>query len=186
MDFIRELSTQLGVETPQAEAVAGGLLGLVQQRLGNTTDSAALGKAVPELGQWQASAASLLGGAGAGAGGLGGLLGGGGGEALAGALGELLGGGGGGAGGLGGALGGLLGGAGGELGAIAGLLGKLGISADQAATLVPLAISFLKSRLSPELLGKLMQAVPFLAQSEGAGAGLGGLAGALGGLLGKS
>ena len=152
MDFIRELSTQLGVETPQAEAVAGGLLGLVQQRLGNTTDSAALGKAVPELGQWQASAASLLGGAGAGAGGLGGLLG----------------------------------GAGGELGAIAGLLGKLGISADQAATLVPLAISFLKSRLSPELLGKLMQAVPFLAQSEGAGAGLGGLAGALGGLLGKS
>lgn len=196
MDFIRELSTQLGVEAPKAEAVAGGLLGLVQQRLGDTTDAAALGKAVPELGQWQASAASLLGGSSGGGGGgaLGGLLGGGGGEALAGALGGLLGGGGaggggpggGGAGGLGGALGGLLGGAGGELGAIAGLLGKLGISADQATTLVPLAISFLKSRLSPELLGKLMQAVPFLAQGEGAGGGLGGLAGALGGLLGKS
>ncbi len=189
MDFIRELSTQLGVEAPKAEAVAGSLLGMVQQQLGDTTDATALGKAVPELGQWQASAASLLGGSGGGggAGALGGLLGGGGGEAVAGALGGLLGGGGGGgAGGLGGALGGLLGGAGGELGAIAGLLGKLGISADQAATLVPLAISFLKSRLSPELLGKLMQAVPFLAQGEGASAGLGGLAGALGGLLGKS
>lgn len=179
MDLIRELSAQLGVEAPKAEAVAGGLFGLVEQQLGGSADAAELGKAVPELSRWKESAASMLGAAPSG-GALGGLLGGGGGEALAGALGGLLGGGGGGA--LGG-LSGLLGAAGGELGAIAGLLSKLGISPEQAATLAPLAISFLKSRVSPELLGKLMQAVPLL--SQGQGAGLGGLAGAVSGLFGK-
>lgn len=204
MDLISTLSSQLGLDPNQAQALAGGVLGAVKARVADQAGPAeanALASALPELGGWQSAASSLLGAGGGGGGGdafggvagaLGGLLGGGGGGSgggggglagalggggggLAGALGALAGGG----GGLAGALGGLLG-DGAETQALVGVLGKLGLDAGKAQMIAPIALQFLRSRLSPELIGTVMKVVPFLSGGQGAG-----IAGALGGLFGR-
>lgn len=179
MDLIGTLSSQLGIPADQAQAVAGGVLGALQSKVkGELGDQVAgqLGQAVPELSGWQAKAGQLLGGGG----------GGGAGDAMS-ALGGLLGGGGGG-GGLAGALGGAVSAltGSGEAAAIAGLIGKLGLDPGKAAMIAPMALDFLKSRLSPELLGTVLKVAPFLTGGGGAAGGTGGpdLASAASNLLG--
>jgi hypothetical protein len=198
MDLIGSMSSQLGIDAGAAQALAGGVLGMVRGQVAEHAgaDTAAqIDAAVPELGGWQQQAASLLGGGGSDAmGALGGLLGGGGAQAgggLGGALGGLLGGSGGGdqASSGGGGLGGLLGGAASALAgaqqaqAIGGLLQKVGLDASMASTVAPMVLQFLKSRLDPALVSKILAAAPMLAAFTGGGqGGGGGLAGALGGL----
>ncbi|MCK6552101.1 hypothetical protein L6R52_40090, partial [Myxococcota bacterium] len=89
MDLIGALVSQVGVDSNQAQALAGGVLGAVKSALADKAGPEAASQlegAVPELGQWQAKASELVGGGG----GLGGLLGGSGGSGgLGGALGAL-------------------------------------------------------------------------------------------------
>ena len=118
MDLISSLSEMLGVPADSAQALAGSVLGNVQDAVRGDDDSAAdeLGEAIPELEGWKGKAASMLGGGGGSTGGgLGGLLG---------AAGSAFGGGSG--GGLGGALGSLGSNAAGIAGVVA-VLGRLGI-----------------------------------------------------------
>lgn len=163
MDLIGQLASTLGVPTTAAEAVAGTVLGGVKGALADDgAASAQLDRAVPELSNWQAAATSLMGGGGAAG------------------LGGLLGGAGGGAGGLLGAAAGALGGSGaGDAAALAGVIAKLGLSADKAALVAPIALAFLKERLDPALLSKVLAAAPLLT-GESAGA-----LGALGSLFGR-
>ncbi len=183
MDLIGQLSQQLGVNGTQAQGVAGSLLKLVQgtvkEKLGPDAANQ-LGSAIPEMDSWQQAA-----GAAAPSQGGGGLMG---------ALGGLVagndgGGGGGGGGGMGamlGAIGGVATQAG-EVAAVVSLLGRFNIDASKASLVAPLLLNFLKSRLDPGLVGKILAVVPMLAGAGGAGGntpGGGGLGGMLGGLLG--
>ena len=66
----------------------------------------------------------------------------------------------GGGGGLGGLLGGLAGAMGGNAGAIATILsgfGKLGLTADHAKKFVPVILTFLRSKVGPDVITKLEQ-----------------------------
>lgn len=66
----------------------------------------------------------------------------------------------GGGGGLGGLLGGLAGAMGGNAGAIATILsgfGKLGLTADDAKRFVPVILSFLRTKVGPDVMTKLEQ-----------------------------
>ncbi len=152
MDLIATLSEKLGVPTDSAQALAGSVLGGVQDAVGGDDEDAAaqFGDAIPELDGWKGKAAGLLGGGDSEpSGGLGGLLG---------AAGSALG------GGSGGGLGGLLGAAGESAAGIAGvvaILGKLGIDESKATLVAPL------------LSG---------AGGDDGGSSGGGIAGALGGL----
>ena len=189
MDFIGEIAGKLGIESQQAKALAGGLMGMVQQATRQEQgDQVAdeLEAAVPELKEWKQEAEGQMGEPAQEAdvaGLLGGLLGGGsqaGGSQAGGAQG---GGQGGGLGDLLGAAGAMFGGAGGQAAQLAGLISKLGIGADKAQMVAPMALSFLQSRLSPELMQKVLAVAPFLTggskpQGEGGSGGL------LGGLLG--
>jgi hypothetical protein len=154
MELISTLSAQLGIDSEKSEGLAGAVLGLVQkqvtQKLGGG-DAEALGAQIPELSQWQAKAAEL-GFSGAGGGGGGGLLG---------AAASLLG-----------------AGSGLDLGAITQLVSKAGLSSSAVKLLLPVVLDFLKSRLDPALLSRILGAIPALK-----GGGGGGLAGALGGIL---
>jgi hypothetical protein len=185
MDFIGQLSQQLGVDSNQAQGLAGSLLGLVQgtlkEKLG--PDAAEqLGKAVPEMQGWQqaAGAAAPQGAGGGLMGALGGMMGGGQGQS-------------GGAAGMLGALGGALGGAASHAGEVAGvvaLLGRFNLDASKASLVAPLLLSFLKSRLDPALVSRILSVMPLLANVGGGNTpgggpqGGGGLGGMLGGLLG--
>lgn len=180
MDLIGQLSQQLGVNGTQAQGLAGSLLKLVQgtvkEKLGpDAADQ--LGRSIPEMDAWQQAAAPAAPPTQQGA--SGGLMG---------ALGGLMGGGqGGGEGGLGGMLGSLGGAAAqaGEVAAVVSLLGRFNIDASKATLVAPLLLDFLKSRLDPGLVGKVLAVVPMLAggggNTPGGGGGLGGL---LGGLMG--
>lgn len=185
MDLIGQLAGTLGLEENQAQALAGTVIGGVQSAVADEDpDKAAeIGKAVPELGGWQSTAGSLLGGGGdEGGGGLGGLLGG-----LAGA-----------AGGGGGGAAGLLGAAAGALGgqeakdtlAVVGILNKFDVDAGKAAMVAPLILNFLKSRVEPGTLSTILAVAPMLAGAVGGDDDGGddkpggGVMGALGGLLG--
>lgn len=184
MDLIGQLSQQLGIEEGQAKALAGGLLGgleaQVQEKVG-AGEAEEMRAAIPELGDWKAQAANMLGGGGDAGGG-----------DLMGALGGMLGGGGGGdgLGGLASAAAGMLGGGGAPGGSAGGLdvafvtslLGKLNLNPTVAATVAPMVASFLKDRLPAGLTDKLAMVAPFLG---GSGGGAGGLGGMLGGLLGN-
>jgi hypothetical protein len=187
MDFIGQLSQQMGVNPQQAQGLAGSLLklvqGTVQEKLGPEA-SQQMEHAIPEMQGWQRQAeaqhppASESGG-------------------LMGALGGMLGGGGGGGGG-GGAGGGLLGSLGGlaaqagEVAGVVSLLQRFNIDGGKAALVAPLLLNFLKSRLDPKLVSGILTVVPLLAGAaggqppEGGGggaAGGGGLGGLLGGLI---
>jgi hypothetical protein len=196
MDLIATLSSQLGLDPEKAQGLAGAVLGQVEQRVGQKLgggEAASLRSALPELDTWKAKAAAL-GGAGDGgegsagvSGGLGGVFG-----AAAGALG------GGASSAAGGGLGGLLGAAGSLLGGVGGGSGsgaagldlasllqvasRAGLSPSTAQQLLPIVVSFLKSRLDPSTLAKVFSAVPGLDKLGGGSQG--GLLGMLGGIMG--
>jgi len=180
MDFIGQLASQLGVNEDAAKAIAGTALGSVQSAVKEDAGDDAAGEiasAVPELGGWQAKATEVLSqGDGDGGGGLlGGLLGGGGGDLLSSVAGAV----------------------GGEKARqttqLIALLGKLGIEPSHATMVAPIALNFLKERLSPEILDTALKAAPALLgaagggseEGEDSGPGIGDLVGGLGGLFGK-
>ncbi|MCB9664035.1 MAG: DUF2780 domain-containing protein [Alphaproteobacteria bacterium] len=151
MDLIEALSSKLGVSPEQAQAVAGGVLGLVKDKVadaGGADAASQLEQAVPELQGWQAQASALAGGGGGG--GLGGLLG------MASSSGLL----------------GALGGQAQESAALVAVLTKVGLDAGTATTVAPLVWSFLKDRLPPEWVAMAAKAAPFLSGGGGGGLGL--------------
>ncbi|MFT5586449.1 MAG: hypothetical protein ACI9VR_004048 [Cognaticolwellia sp.] len=181
MDLIAQLAGTLGLEENQAKALAGTVIGGVQNAVADEDPekAAQIGNAVPELSGWQSAAGSLLGGGEkSGGGGLGGLLGG------------MTGGGG---------AGGLLGAAAGAFGgqeakdtlAVVGILNQFDVDAGKAAMVAPLILNFLKSRVEPGTLSTIIAVAPMLAAVVGGDDGddsddkpAGGMLGALGGLLG--
>ncbi len=188
MDLVKILAAQLGVDPNQAQAVAGAVLGQVQQvatSQGDESSAEAIGAAVPELGDWKQKAASSLG--------VGGT------DALTDLFGQLTGGGDSDDDGGGGLLAGLAEAAGSGLGnqllesvagkevgqqaQLVGLLSQLGIGADKAALVVPTVLTFLKERLSDDMVEQLLKAAPMLAAAGGSGGGVGGM---LSGLFGKN
>lgn len=181
MDLIASLTSQLGLEPEKAQGLAGALLGKLEEQVGQKLgggDAAALRSQLPELDDWKSKIASLGGDEGGGLlGAAGSLLGGGGG--LLGAAGGLL-------GGAGGALGGGASRAGGglDVGSLLQLAAKAGLGGGAAEKLVPIVVSFLKARLDPALLAKVLSVVPGLEKFAGGGAQGGGLGGLFGGILG--
>ncbi|OJT17470.1 hypothetical protein BO221_46035 [Archangium sp. Cb G35] len=191
MDFIGQLSQQLGVDSNQAQGLAGSLLKLVQGTVKEKMGPEAadqMGQAIPEMQGWQqqAEAGTQPAAQGESGGGLMGALGG---------LGGLLGGQGQSSGGGGGGLMGALGGAVGQASEVAGvvaLLQRFNIDAGKASLVAPLLLNFLKSRLDPKLVGGILAVMPMLANlgsgggntpGGGGGQGGGGLGGLLGGLI---
>ncbi|NPC72457.1 hypothetical protein HPP05_22130 [Corallococcus exiguus] len=91
----------------------------------------------------------------------------------------------------GGGLMGALGGAAAHAGEIAGvvaILQRFNLDTSKATLVAPLLLNFLKSRLDPGLVGKILAVMPLLAGGAGGGSGPqggGGLGGMLGGILGK-
>jgi hypothetical protein len=187
MDLIGQLSQQLGVDSQQAQGLAGSLLKLVQGTVkekmgGDAADQ--MGKAIPEMHGWEQAAATQApqpesGGGGGLMGALGGLMGGGQGQS-------------GGGGGLMGALGGALGGQAGEMAGVVALLQRFNLDAGKASLVAPLLLNFLKSRLDPKLVSGILAVMPMLANLGGGGGGGspgggsqggGGLGGILGGLI---
>jgi len=157
----------------------------VAERFGADT-AAELDQQVPELGGWQARADDALKDqAPEAGGGLGGMLGG------------LMGGGA--TGGLGGLMGaaaatGAMGKQAKDMAAVVGVLSKFWVDAGKAAVVGPLLLEFLKKKLDPSLLSKVLTVAPMLAALKGGGApeaaaapeakgGIGGMLGGLGGLL---
>lgn len=192
MDFIGQLSQQLGVQPTQAQGLAGSLMkmvqGAVQEKMGPEA-AQQLHQAIPEAQGWQqqaeahaAPAAAPSSGEGlmGALGGLGGLLGGQDGQGQAAS----------GGGGLMGALGGAMAQAG-EVAAIASLLQRFNIDGGKAVMVAPLLLNFLKSRLDPKLVTGILAAMPMLANLVGGGhtpegggtQGGGGLGGLLGNLI---
>jgi len=180
MDLIGQLTQQLGVNPQQAQGLAGSVLGLVQgtvkEKLGDDA-AGQMARAVPEMNGWQQVAQSQAPTGEAGGG-------------LMGALGGLMGGassqGQGGLGGMLGALGGAASHAG-EVAALVSLAQRFNIDAGKVTLIAPILLNFLRSRLDPGLVSKILAVVPMLAGGGGGGSGTpggGGLGGALGGLLG--
>ncbi|MDC0707949.1 DUF2780 domain-containing protein [Stigmatella sp. ncwal1] len=176
MDLIGQLSQQLGVDGTQAQGLAGSLLkmvqGTVQEKVG--PDAARqMDQAIPELQGWTQAAQAQAPATDSGGG-------------LMGALGGLMGGAGGAGGGLMGALGGAAAHAG-ELVGVVAILQRFNLDAGKATLVAPLLLNFLKSRLDPGLVGKILAVVPLLTGggSGSSGQGGGGLGGMLGGILGN-
>jgi hypothetical protein len=189
MDLIRSLASSVGLQEDQAQALAGSLLGKIQSSVKDEAGDAPaqeLSKAIPELGSWQQKAQQLVAPAAPAAPSAGGLLGG------------LLGGGG------GGLLDSVANAVGGEslreTAAVVQILSRFNIDPSKAVMVAPLLLDFLKKRLSPQLLGVVLQAAPLLGSSDKnnddkpdnkaddkpASPGLGDVLGGLGGLFGKS
>ncbi|WNG35231.1 hypothetical protein F0U61_17360 [Archangium violaceum] len=191
MDFIGQLSQQLGVDSNQAQGLAGSLLKLVQGTVKEKMGPQAadqMGQAIPEMQGWQQQAEAQTsqaqqpesgGGLMGALGGLGGLLGG---------QGQGQSGG----GGLMGALGGAMGQAS-EVAGVVALLQRFNLDAGKASLVAPLLLNFLKSRLDPQLVSGILAVMPMLANLAGGGGntpggggaqgGGGGLGGLLGGLI---
>lgn len=185
MDLIEKLSGTLGMDSSQAQALAGSLLGgikgQVEQEVG-APEAGAFAAAIPELSQWTDLAKNQLGGDEVKETGSDGLL-------------DLVGqfaGAGGGTGGLLGAAAGLLGGGdsgkaeGFDLGGIMSLMKNFNLDGSKAGDLGGLVLGFLQERLPGELMKVLGEKVPmlsFLTKSQGAGGLVGGL---LGNLLGSA
>ncbi|WNG25013.1 DUF2780 domain-containing protein [Cystobacter fuscus] len=179
MDFIGQLSQQLGVDSNQAQGLAGSLLKLVQGTVKEKISPEAadqMGQSIPEMQSWQQQAQPQPEAGGGLMGALGGLLGG---QAQGSSGGGLM-----------GALGGAVGHAG-EIAGIVSLLQRFNLDAGKAALVAPLLLDFLKSRLDPKLVSGILTVMPVLTQltggnkpPEGGGTpGGGGLGGLLGGLL---
>lgn len=184
MDLIEKLSGTLGMESSQAQALAGsvlgGLKGQVEKEVG-ASEAAAFGDAIPELSKWSEAAKASLGGDEVGETGSDGLLdlvgqaSSGGGGGLLGAAAGLLGGGSGGA-----QIGGF------DIGSIMGLMKNFNLDGAKAGDLGGVLMGFLQERLPGELMKVLGDKIPmlsFLGNASGGGGLVGGL---LGGLLGGS
>jgi hypothetical protein len=174
MDLIASLTSQLAIAPEKAQGLAGAVLGKLEERVGHklgVADAAALREKLPELDGWKAASPALDSGSGGGLLGALGGLGRGGGDLL-GAAGNLLGG----PGGLGGGARDL------DVAALIQLATKAGVSSGTAEKLLPIVVSFLKSRLDPALLSKVLSVVPGLEKLAGGASG-GGLGGLLGGIL---
>jgi hypothetical protein len=159
MDLIAALSSQFGIDAGAARGLAGAALGLVDKQVSHAlgaSEASELRASIPELSSWKSDGDALA------ARPAGGLLQ---------AAGSLLGG----AGKLGGA-------SGLDVAALIQLAGKAGVPASTAQSLLPLLLQFLQSRVSPELLDKVLRVVPAL--KPGGSGGGGGLLGALGSILG--
>lgn len=155
MDLLEGISAQLGLEPDKAAGLAGTVLGMVKTQVAEK-----LGQAEAEELEAQVPELGQWKGQAPAepSEADGGLLGG---------LGSLLGSGQSSGGGL-------------DLGALLGVVGKFDLGADDAQKLIPLVMQFLQSRLSGSLMGKILEAVPLLKGAQGGG----GIAGALGSLLG--
>lgn len=164
MDLIAQLSSQLGVDPTQAQALAGAVLGGVKDQVGEhvgTEAAQSLDAQVPELSTWQQQASQTLEQP----------------KATGGLLGGL-------AGGLGGQL---LGAVGGEeakqvaqLGAI---LEQIGVDPGHVALVGPMVLAFLKERMSEEWVTRALAVAPLLSGAAKGGTSAAAL-GALGGLFG--
>ena len=190
MDLIGQLSQQLGMDSNQAQGLAGSLLKMVQGSVKEKMGPQAaeqLEQSIPEMQGWQRQAETPAPPPSSGSEGLMGALG---------SLGGMLGGqgqapGAAGGGGLMGALGGAVAHAG-EVAGVVALLQRFNLDAGKAAMVAPLLLNFLKSRLDPKLVSGILAAVPMLTQLGGGGQtpeggggtqGGGGLGGLLGGLI---
>jgi len=171
MDLVQSLAQAMGVESNQATALAGLVLGTAKAQAGDE-EAQKLQEAVPELDGWVEQAKTEAATA----------------EDEPGMMDDL-------ArfasSGLGGSL----------LGAVAGedaaektqlvaLMGRAGLGPSHAALAAPVVLSFLKERLGETWFGRLMSAAPILtgvqqaAEPEADGGAMGAVAGALGGLFG--
>lgn len=157
MELIDALAHQLNLDPVKAQALAGGVLGVVQNALADRAGPASvqqLEAAVPELPAWKQAAETQMGAdaPGASEGGLGGLLG----SAL-------------------GSLGGSLGGTVGAVALLAPMLGKLGISEEQVRVVIPLISRFLEQRLDGPVFDQVKELLPISRDDEGGMGILGGL-----------
>ena len=148
MDIIGNLSSQLGLDPKNAQALVGSLLGGVQEQVKQNVggaEASEFASAIPELGNWQNIAKEVLGGDDVketGSDGLFGLLGGGGAGGLLGAAASMLG---------GQKAGGF------DIGQLIGLLGKFDLNADNASNIGEQIVEFLKERLSAALMETLAE-----------------------------
>lgn len=147
MDLIGTLASNFGIENEQAQALAGGVLGMVKDQVAEKVGSgeaAEFATAIPELGDWAAKA-----------------------QNAAPAGGDNL---------LGSLVGGLMGGDDNGLGNLVGMLGQMNLGADQAAPVGNTMMDFLKERLSQALLQMIAEKVPMIGMLMGnqAGNGAGG------------
>lgn len=162
--IVGQLAQQFGLKNDQAEAGAGAILQMLQDKVGGSDVSELIAK-VPGAESWLQKGQSLPSQAG-------------GGEAGGGLLGQAA-----------GLLGGLGGGSTGAegLGDILGKLQASGLNAGNAMQFVPALLEKIQGVVGPELVGKVLDQVPMLkALTGGAGAqagGTGGLGGMLGNLL---
>ncbi len=179
MDLIGALAGQLGIDTNQAEAVAGAVLGSVRADA-PATETAALEAAVPEMGDWEAKAKAMLAdntelSANEGDGGFfGNLL-----SSAGSGIGNQI-------------LGAVAGKEAAEKAAAVGLLGKLGLQPSHAALAAPLVLSFLESRLPEGTMSSLLKVAPMLVglsaakeEAPAAAGAMDAMKGALGGLFGN-
>ncbi len=172
MDIIGDLTSQLGISSDKAQALAGSVVGLIGGRLKEEfgeESTRELEDKIPELDEWKRAAERVVGTESESSeGGLSGLLAGvmgGGDDAQGGGL-------------LGSALGALSGAR--DINVIATILSKIGLDASKAALVAPLLLNFLKSRVGEGTLKQIMSVAPML---TGGGEEGGGLMGALGGFL---
>ena len=161
MDLIAQLSSTLGVDPAQAQALAGTVLGGVKSQVADELGEDAAGQLdaqVPELDGWQQQAEAVAGSAG------GGLLG-----------------------GLGGDLLGAVAGAEAKQAAqVAAMISNLGLDASKAALIAPMALAFLKDRMSEEWIDRALQVAPLLTGGAAESNPAADAMGALGSLFGGS
>ena len=175
MDLIGQLSSALGVDEKAATAVAGAVMGNVAAQAEESEVDGAGAKvreAVPELGGWLQTAKSYVADDEAG-------------QADDGLLGGLMGAA---SSGIGQQLVGAIGGKDAQQAVLLGaVLQKAGLSAKHATLAAPLALEFLKSRVDPVWMERLLAAAPLLTGEPPAPAKApeGGMMGALGGLFGS-
>lgn len=160
-NIIAQLAQQFGLQGEQAEAGAGAILQMLQEKVGGSEVQELIAK-VPGAETWIAQAENL--------------------PAQAASEGTDSG------GGLLGQAAGLLGGLGGGGAGLGEVLGKLqasGLSAESATQFVPALVEKLQAVVGPDLINKILQQVPMLKALVGGDGGAGGGAGGLGGMLGK-
>ncbi|RKI06589.1 hypothetical protein D7Y13_19935 [Corallococcus praedator] len=155
MDLIGQLSQQLGVDGTQAQGLAGSLLKMVQGTVQEKVGPDAAKQMEQSIPEMQGWQQQAQAQAPAADGG-----------------------------GLMGALGGAAAHAG-EVAGVVAILQRFNLDAGKAALVAPLLLDFLKSRLDPGLVGKILAVAPMLAGGGSGPQGGGGLGGMLGGLLGK-
>jgi hypothetical protein len=144
MELVDALSHQLNLDPRKAQALAGGVLGVVEDALIDRAGPDAakqLEAVVPELPAWKQAAETHMhdDAPSAASSGLGSLLG----SAL-------------------GSMGSGFGGAAGAAALLIPILGKLGISEEQLQVVLPIVSRFLAQRLDGPLLEQVQEVLPFL------------------------